>query len=211
MKNKKNIKRILTAILVIMIIAGLYVGAQLYRSHLEGLEREEELEMESEAEIEMIRQGILDRIAYSDRMFFQNSFDYNDRISDSMMPVYWSFYHGDIDISEVVFVSSAEEVEGFAEDVFVAWPTEGSEMFLDFINGWLDPEDRGMLQHVDMVIDIDDLNIELPLPQDLMVEDWETMREIRRRLGRDGDETLRSIVEGELRDAERFGEETNED
>ena len=198
MKNKNRIKLILAVVLVTVMIA--YVGVNLYQRHIENVEN-----MARKAELEMIRQEILDGIIYSDLMFFQNSFIYNDWTSD-----YGYTVCGEIDISEVVFVNSAEESEGFAEDVFVAWPTEGSEMFLELINGWLDPEKRGHLQSADMVIDINDLSVELPLKLELMVNDWETMEEIRSRLGRDGSATLRSIVERRF-DPEKAEEETIED
>ena len=90
-------------------------------------------------------------------------------------------------ISEVVFVHSAEEAEGFPTNVLVAWPTEWSYLFLDYLNEWLDPEAIGWNQTEDLVIDISDFSVELPLTRELMVEDWETMIEIRESLRNYGD------------------------
>ena len=135
----------------------------------------------------------------------------------STIDIHWKFDIGEIEISEVVFVNSAEEAEGFAEDVFVAWPTERSDMLLELINGWLDPERTGLFQRADRVIDIDDLNVELPLTQQLLVEDWETMTEIRSRFGIEENRSssniliLRDIVKREIREPTRSEEETTED
>lgn len=212
MKNK--IKYILTVVLILLVGIGVYKGVNLYTEHIETLERE--------AELELIRNEIRDRIRYANWMFFQNNFLYYDMHDDffSTMDIYDSFFGGRVNISEVIFVHSAEEAEGFAEDVFVAWPTEGSEMFLELINDWLDPEVIGMLQHIDNTrITIDDLNVELPLKQELMVKDWEMMNEIMGRLsnensitGINADRSLRGTAERRIREEiRREEEETIED
>jgi len=216
MKNKKKNKYILSIVLVIVMITGIFVGIYLYQRHVENMENI--ANMEREAELEMLRRDeILDEISYAYHMFFGHNFPAYGNPNNSRDPFNTTYVHiglhsGQLEISEVVFVHSAEEAEGFAEDVFVAWPTEWSELYLEFINGWLDPEVRGHVQHVDMVIDIDDLNIELPLTRELMVEDWELMIEIRERLGydrpgRSNDSKLRSFVERRIREAMREREE----
>ena len=215
MKSERRIRRISAVVLVIVMIAGMSGRIHLYRRHIENTARE--------VELEMMQAEIRNRIRYSEDMLFQNNFSYDGTPGDlnvyqTASSVFFRLDMGDIEINEVVFVNSAEEAEGFAEDVFVAWPTEWSDMYLELINGWLDPESRGRLQPADMVIDIDDLDIELPLTRDLMVEDWELMTRIRSKLStensianRDADTVLRNAVERRIHDVARFGDEATED
>ena len=191
MMKRIKYKHILIIVLVlsVVMISGVYIRIYLHSGHLE-----------QEEELGMIREEISDKITYSIHMLFDNNFLRRDYLLNNGH-IHGEFLVGRLEINKVVFVYSEEDAEGFSEDVLVAWPTEGSEMFLELINEWLDPEIRGMLQHVDMEIYTDDLNLELPLLREFMVDEWETMIEIRERLGSDGsrsnDSILRNIAERE--------------
>lgn len=195
---------------------------------------------EREAELEMMNEKIRNQLFYARDMFFNHNVTlYSGFISTQTRtqrdPFFLSnirdrflkgeeapdWMGGPIEISEVVFVHSEAEAEGFAEDVFVAWPTEWSETLLARLNEWLDPEIISFFQPEGMVIDISDLNIELPLTLEQMVNDWEIMIEILERLdpggGNSNRRTIRRGAEIEVSAALRLereeatGEEVTED
>ena len=200
MKNKKR-KYLLVSVLAVVLITGVY----LYRRHIENVERE--------AELEMTRREMFEEISYSALLFFDNSLLHNEeiftnlnlnlRFANSTVSIGIMVAEGELPISEVVFVNSAEEAEGFGEDVLVAWPTEASDLFLGFINDWIDPDALGLGQFTGRPdLDISDLDVEFPLPRELMVEDWELMLEIIERIdeitGRGGYERIRGEVVREI-------------
>ena len=177
MKEVTKRRHILMIALVLVLGLVIYTGIQVYTNHRERVEeerREEELRMELN-ELERI-------LIYAENMFFDHNF--RDRSVLSPLINVWNRGMGDqtVEFNEIVFVHSEAEAEGFGEDVVVLWPTEGSEIMLEFINSWLDPEVRGAAQHADYVgtevIDLASLEIELPLTLDFMVDEWERMNEI---------------------------------
>ena len=200
MKSKKN-KRIVITVLILVMIATVGIWVYLGNRRFENEQRE--------AELRMIESAITDRIHYARVMFFDHEFSDISNFINSGDPfrtgaLAIDFSLGERQVSDVVFVNSEEEAEGFGEDVLVFWPTEWSEMLLDVINEWLDPDTRALFQG-DTVIDITDLNVELPLTWELMVTDWELMAEIWERFGRNNQRSVRRIIETRVNQALRHG------
>ena len=181
-KKRINRKWILKVILFVMLVISGFLGFQIYRNHMAELERV--------AEFRRNREEISNRLEYGFQMIFDHNFPhfFEPRNSDHIFTnTIFRFQIGDIKISEVVFVHSAEEAEGFPTNVLVAWPTEWSYLFLEYLNEWLDPEATGWNQPEDLLLDISDFGVELPLTRQFIVEDWETMHEIILRLRNYGD------------------------
>lgn len=174
---KLKSKHILMIALMVVLILGIVLGNYFYQRHVKNRDRE--------AELQMIREEMAEKIQYSGYMFFDNNFFGRPNIHNRIGvigSISSMFLSGELEISEVVFVNSAEEAIGFDDNVFVAWPTEWSEMLLDLINKWINPEERALMQHPDSVIDVLDLGLTYPVAKEVMVEDWRAIIEIKERL-----------------------------
>ena len=192
-KKRINHKWILKVILFVMLVISGFLGFQVYRNHMAEIERV--------AEFRRNQEEVFNRLVYGHQMIFDHNFPqpFEQRDDSTIFAdALWRFGRGDMKISEVVFVHSAEEAEGFPTNVLVAWPTEWSYLFLDYLNEWLDPEAIGWNQPEDLVLDISDFGVELPLTREFIVEDWEMMREIRERLSSSRDVPFVGGVSGML-------------
>ena len=212
MKKKAVKKYILIVVLAFVVFTGVYIGIHIHRNNVENRARE--------AAIQMEREEMRTQLNYALRMFFNHNFtphytftasagnpfllsNIRDRFVGGEETPDW--VGGPINLNEIVFVSSEEEAQGFAEDVFVAWPTEWSELFLELINDWLDPNSEEWSQSEDRAIDISDLNIELPLTRTSLVDDWELILEITERINVGNMQRIRSRAERRVGEALRRG------
>ena len=217
MKKKTIKKYILIIVLAVVMFTSIYIGVHIHRNNVENRARE--------AAIQMEREEMTNQLTYAMEMFFNHNFTpHHTLIAEHTDPFLLSnilnrfiggeetpdWVGGPINLNEIVFVSSEEEAQGFAEDVFVAWPTEWSELFLELINDWLDPNSEEWSQSEDRAIDISDLNIELPLTRTSLVDDWELILEITERINIGNMQRIRSRAERRVGEALRQERETED-
>ena len=217
MKKKTIKKYILIMVLAVVMFTSIYIGVHIHRNNVENRARE--------AAIQMEREEMTNQLTYAMEMFFNHNFTPHHTLTAGRTDPFLlsnilnrfiggeetpDWVGGPINLNEIVFVSSEEEAQGFAEDVFVAWPTEWSELFLAEINEWLDPEIIAYDQPEDMVIDLSDLNIELPLTRTSLIDDWELILEITERIGVVNIGVIRFTVELDVSEALRQERETED-
>ena len=81
---------------------------------------------------------------------------------------------GETDKMELVFVHSAEEAEGYAEGVIVAWPSAKTERILWSLN-WFVARDE---------IDVTEFSLEYPVTMEDLIDRWEAVDELMQSLDR---------------------------
>ena len=112
-------------------------------------------------EMRVRRREMSEQLFYAYDMFFQSVV-----ASENLHITALTVATGEVELSDVVFVHSEAESGGFPDDVVVAWPSEDTVLFLEFLNDW------GMVLTV-----LEAHNITLPLTLEDLVDNWEMIRE----------------------------------
>ena len=103
-----------------------------------------------------------EQLLYADSMFFES----NGVASESLHWAAMIVAHGEVEVSDVVFVHSEAESGGFPEDAIVAWPSEDTVLFIENLNS------RGAVQ-----ITLSEFDVTSPLTLEDSVENWKKIRE----------------------------------
>ena len=85
-----------------------------------------------------------------------------------------TFFNKELGYTECVFVLSEEDAKGYADNVFVCWPSEGTDVIIDRINRQNEINRLSNKEEVDFT----QFSLENPITVSDVVEKWESVREL---------------------------------